>query len=108
MDFEDLISRNIWIVNKKDKGKKDGIYIGRGSILGNRFLIGKDGDREEVIAKYRVWLWGEVKKKQAVFGELRRLLKIWKRDGEITLVCFCFPKRCHGEVVGSCLAWMDK
>jgi Domain of unknown function (DUF4326) len=34
----------------------DGVYIGRPSILGNPFKIGKDGTREEVGQKYRVWL----------------------------------------------------
>lgn len=31
------------------------IYIGRGSIFGNPFEIGKDGDREYVIKRYRRW-----------------------------------------------------
>ena len=33
-----------------------GEYIGRPSPLGNPFMIGRDGTRDEVIAKYRVWL----------------------------------------------------
>jgi hypothetical protein len=32
------------------------VYIGRGSKWGNPFVIGKDGDRDEVIAKYREWI----------------------------------------------------
>jgi hypothetical protein len=106
MEFKELEAVGIEVTNRKNG--KTGQYIGRGSILGNRFLIGRDGTRLEVIEKYRKWLWVEVGKKQAVFGELNRLFKIWKRDGKLTLSCFCFPKRCHGEVVGSCLAWMDK
>ena len=31
------------------------IYIGRGSKWGNPFVIGKDGSREEVVEKYRVF-----------------------------------------------------
>ena len=44
------------------------VYCGRscngwkGSVLGNRFKIGRDGSREEVIEKYRRWLWKEIKK----------------------------------------------
>jgi hypothetical protein len=107
MDFEELISVGIWVVNKKND--RDGIYIGRGGILGNRYVMGKDGDREEVIEKYREWLWEVVKKKEGkAWEELKRLLGIWKRDGELKLSCFCFPKRCHGEVIGSCLVWMKK
>jgi hypothetical protein len=32
------------------------IYIGRPSIWGNPFEIGKDGGRTDVIEKYEVWL----------------------------------------------------
>lgn len=32
------------------------VYIGRPSILGNPFTVGRDGTREEVIAKYEDWL----------------------------------------------------
>ena len=106
MEFKELETVGIVVVNRKDS--KAGKYIGRGSILGNKYLIGRDGTRSEVIELYRQWLWREIKKEKAVFGELKRLLKAWKRDGKLTLSCFCYPQRCHGEVIGSCLAWMDK
>lgn len=32
------------------------VYIGRGSKWGNPFVIGRDGDRAEVITKYERWL----------------------------------------------------
>ena len=35
---------------------EDAVYIGRGSPYGNPFVIGKDGTREQVIAKYEEWL----------------------------------------------------
>lgn len=34
------------------------IYIGRPSKWGNPFIIGRDGTREEVVAKYEAWLTG--------------------------------------------------
>lgn len=33
-----------------------GEYVGRPSALGNPFLVGRDGTREDVIARYRKWL----------------------------------------------------
>jgi len=45
----------IKIVNKRNY-TGPGIYIGRPSPLGNPFVIGRDGDREEVIRKYREFL----------------------------------------------------
>jgi hypothetical protein len=32
-------------------------YVGRPSALGNPSVVGRDGSREEVIGKYRRWLW---------------------------------------------------
>jgi hypothetical protein len=42
------------VVNKyTHKPTSNDIYIGRGSIFGNQFVIGKDGTREEVIEKHK-------------------------------------------------------
>jgi len=66
------------------------IYIGRPSKWGNPFIIGKDGDREEVIEKYKIWL---VYKSNLLseIGELKR-----KKLG-----CFCKPEACHGDVLAA-------
>lgn len=34
-----------------------------------------------------------------VESELKRLIDIYKRDGELTLVCYCAPKRCHALTI---------
>ncbi len=67
------------------------VYIGRGrgSIWGNPFEIGKDGSREEVIAKYTVWAYSIPELLQRAKAELAG------KD----LVCFCAPKACHGDVL---------
>jgi hypothetical protein len=88
------------VANKRTcKKAGDGVvYIGRPSVLGNRYVIGKHGTREEVIEKYRQWLrkvWvegGEVKQ------DLLRLVGLVKR-GDLTLVCWCKPLACHGDVL---------
>ena len=64
------------------------IYIGRGSIWGNPFKIGQDGDREEVIKKYRNY----IKNKPYLLNRIHEL------KGK-TLGCFCKPKACHGDVL---------
>lgn len=74
-------------------------YIGRGSPLGNPFIIGRDGDRDEVCEAYEAWFTDQVKDENpAVMAELRRLYHI-ARDGALVLGCFCAPKRCHGETI---------
>jgi hypothetical protein len=90
------------------------IYIGRGnksygvvsSVLQNRFKIDRDGNRDEVVEKYRKWLWVEVNKKGEVFDELVRIAKKVKMGEKVELVCWCKPLKCHGDVVKSCIEWM--
>jgi hypothetical protein len=79
-------------VVSKEIHKGEGIYIGRPSLLGNPFVIGKDGDRAEVIAKYRIWLWGQVKARGAVFNELVRIKRLAER-GDVSLVCWSAESR---------------
>lgn len=64
------------------------IYIGRPSIWGNPFKIGKDGAREEVIAKYR----------QHVMSSPYLMSQLPELRGK-TLACWCKPLPCHGDVL---------
>lgn len=75
------------VVNKHHRVPFD-IYIGRGSIWGNPFVIGEDGDRAEVIEKYDRYL-DDHPELVARIPELR---------GK-TLACFCAPKSCHGDIL---------
>lgn len=70
------------------KKEKFDVYIGRPSIWGNPFTIGKDGTREEVIQKYREWILTQPKLLNSLY-----LLK-----GKI-LGCWCKPEACHGDVL---------
>lgn len=49
------------VVNiRKKKGKKSSfydVYCGRGSLFGNPFKIGRDGDRKQVIQKFREYFY---------------------------------------------------
>lgn len=64
------------------------VFIGRSSKWGNKFVIGRDGTRSEVIEKYRAWILKQPHL-MAALEELR---------GKV-LGCWCHPKRCHGEVL---------
>ena len=77
------------------KGTSDangGVYIGRGSPFGNPFHIGKDGTREEVIQKYRQHFADLLAADPDFWDEVMAL------RGK-TLVCFCAPLPCHGDVI---------
>ena len=87
-----------------------GMSIMRGkSPLANPFRIGVDGDRKQVIEKYRVWLWERMQGDAGspVNTELKRLLAI-ARIRPLVLVCCCKPLPCHGDVIRAALEWLDK
>lgn len=68
--------------------EKYDVYIGRGSKWGNPFIIGKDGDRNEVCDKYEAYL-----------AKNKELLKdIHELKGK-RLGCYCAPERCHGDLL---------
>ena len=77
---------------------KEDVYIGRGSRWGNPFVIGKDGTREEVIAKFRLMLWDLIKSDPTTLQELSKL-----HDKD--LICFCHPSPCHGDVLEKASEW---
>lgn len=64
------------------------VYIGRPSKYGNPFVIGQDGTRDEVIAKFETW----IKEQPDLMADLPEL------RGKI-LGCWCSPNNCHGEVL---------
>lgn len=65
------------------------VYIGRPGPWGNRFRIGRDGDRTEVIRKYERW----IRARPELVARAKRELR-----GKV-LGCFCAPLPCHGDVL---------
>jgi hypothetical protein len=60
-------------------------YIGRPSELGNPFIIGKDGTREEVVIKFKHYAV------KYLLEEIRALPE------DAILACWCAPLDCHGN-----------
>lgn len=60
------------------------VYCGRGSPYGNPFMIGRDGDRDEVCNKFE--------------REVLPTLDVTALRGK-NLLCFCAPKRCHCDAI---------
>lgn len=70
------------------------LYVGRGTVLGNPFVIGEDGTREEVIALYEDWLLAKVAARcPAVLTALAGV------QHASSLVCYCAPLSCHAEKI---------
>lgn len=67
----------------------DAVYVGRPSVFGNPFVIGVDGDRDEVIEKFMAYL------SQHPDLQFRVQTELAGKD----LVCWCAPKPCHADVL---------
>lgn len=93
-----VINTRLTKVINVDKCKTYDVYIGRGSKWGNPYAIGFDGDRDEVIRKYK-------------YDFERGYLKFSKEDAlELkgkTLGCHCKPATCHGDVLAEYLNSLD-
>lgn len=82
--------------------KTSGIYCGRPSVLGNPYPITKSEERDEVIAKYRVWLWEQIQNKNKEI-----LTELEKMNEETVLGCWCSPKFCHCEIIIKAWNWLN-
>lgn len=90
------------VLNKyKLKPGQTGVYIGRGSMWGNPFVIGKHGDRNAVCDQHEQHLWNQIKSGAITLQQLAAL------DGK-NLICFCAPARCHGDTLVRAAAWAVK
>lgn len=79
------------VLNARIVGRHSGPgrrYIGRPDIFSNPFVIGRDGTRAEVIAKYERWAL----KQPHIIAALPELV-------DKDLVCWCAPLPCHGDVL---------
>ena len=93
------------VVNRHDY-KGDGIYIGRGTIWGNKAshknYQGVEvlcESREESIAWYKEDLKKRYKTDKYLRNELIKLARRHKNGEKIVLICSCKPLACHGDVL---------
>lgn len=82
-----MANKNGWVVHCR-RAPYD-VYVGRPSKWGNPYQIGPDGNREQVIAKFRAYL----EKNVVLKAQCKRELK-----GKI-LSCWCHPQACHADVL---------
>lgn len=86
------------VVNKR-KHRGPSLYIGRPSSLGNPYVIGEDGDRGEVIAKYETWLSDQYPRNTKVRQSIDEIYHLYKSGIDVNLCCWCAPAKCHGDVI---------
>lgn len=96
----------ISVVNKyKHKPTPNDVYIGRGSPYGNPYshmdgtqALYRVATRDEAVDKYRHYILLR-RQHNEVFAKQLTELANKAKQGDLNLVCFCAPKRCHGDVL---------
>jgi len=99
----------ISVLNKHQiKNKSTGIYIGRGSVLGNPFThLELDGtlaqykckSRDEALSNYETYLKQKISEKDLKICEELNKIFLLAINGDVNLICFCKPKSCHGDII---------
>lgn len=74
------------------------VRVDRRTRWGNPYVVGRDGSRARVIARYRRLLWRRIRDGPIDLHELAAL------DGR-DLACWCHPKPCHASVLAGAAAW---
>ena len=81
------------------------VYIGRKGSWGNPYVIGQHGNRQAVVRRYTDHLKRLVR--ESLKGDRRLVRDLAELEGK-TLVCFCKPKLCHGDVLVNASKWAVK
>ena len=97
--------------NMFDKGFINGsnVYIGRGSPLGNNYShkdskykdVVKVESRDCAVDNFEFDLYNR-RLTEHTYHALNKVLEL-SRKSPVTLVCFCKPEKCHGDVIRSYL-----
>ena len=87
----------MFVINVKEKVDFE-IFGGRGGLFGNPFRIGKDGDRKQVIEKFKIYFWNRINEDE----DFRKECVVLK---DKVVGCYCKPLDCHLDVI---VSWLDK
>lgn len=96
-----VVPLELTLVVNKDRGDTYDVYIGRGTVWGNPYQIGQDGDRDEVIRKFAYdFDRGFLKVHQNFEKHLSHI------KGKV-IACHCKPAACHGDVIAAYVNSID-
>jgi hypothetical protein len=82
-----VIMKVVRVVN--GSAPEGAVAIGRGTVWGNPFIIGADGDRDTVIRKFHTYAQWRLEREPKWLEPLRG------KD----LACYCSPNMCHGHSI---------
>ena len=68
-------------------------------ILGNKFIMKNESERDYVCDKYQEWFYTQIKENNKdVIEELNKIKEL-SLNNNIALGCWCYPKRCHAQTI---------
>lgn len=87
------------------RSKREYVYIGRAGHgldgkYGNPFRLSPTESRGSTIERFRDWLWTRIQ----TDGQFRQDVMVLAGK---TLVCFCAPEPCHGDVLARAAEWLE-
>jgi hypothetical protein len=85
------------VVNIRDTNDPEAIYIGRAGhgkpgTWGNPFRLGPHEERGSTLARYEAHMRARLTNEPALVDQVRALHRK-------TLMCFCAPLPCHGDIL---------
>lgn len=82
-----------------------GIWVGPGSLLACPFKLPQNRGKQQILSKYRRWLWEQLHTKGAVHA---KLLKLRNQSAvmDLTLVCWCPCCPGHASLIKACVEWL--
>jgi hypothetical protein len=87
-------------VRNKNNWSGEGIYVGRGSPLGNPYKLTNEEDRSIVIERYGAMLKRAIQKRDPhIISALHNIEAYLQEHGKCNLICYCSPKPCHADII---------
>ena len=84
----------------KPKTNEIAIKVDRSNkILGNKFIMRNESQRDKVCDQYDIWIHNEIKNNNTdVINSLLNIKEL-AQNNDVVLLCWCAPKRCHAETI---------
>jgi hypothetical protein len=80
-------------------GDQHVFLIDRRTPVGNPYPLDDEAERDKVCDEYENWFNTVGLKDPKVMAYLNTMKDYLAKHGKIILLCWCSPKRCHGETI---------
>lgn len=86
------------VVNHSFKGSNIA-YCGRGTALGNPFIMRNESQRDKVCDQYKEYFYRKIETDKGMQAQLDEIWNMMHQPKPVHLQCFCAPRRCHCDTI---------